>query len=101
MKQFEKYKFITLIIITFGLGLTLVYLVLNDNKSDNRIEIYTLQDIYYINPYNLTVQSESGVVDLTFNNLSSLGQYMGKITSDDNQAGYDCLVDKDIKLKLD
>jgi len=46
-------------------------------------EIYTRQDIYYIQPLKGTVTSESGLVDLKFSQWEDLSQWLSKQTAKD------------------
>ena len=77
-------------ILLLGMIAGLIIGQIADNKSDDELEIYTLENIYYLN--GLTVTNESTSEVLEFKNKTELKEYISKITADDNQAGYDCLM---------
>lgn len=56
------------------------------------IEIYTLENIYYIN--GLTVTDENSNPPIRFNTQAELKKYISDITVSDNQKGFDCLENK-------
>ena len=58
-------------------------------ESNNTLEIYTLEDIYYID--QLKVTTESGKTDTIFTTTEELNHYIAKKTIEDNVEGFVCL----------
>lgn len=59
-------------------------------KDTPDLEIYTLENIYYID--GLKVSNENNDKVLIFETQQELFDYISITTVQDNQAGYDCLM---------
>lgn len=70
----------------------------------NSIEVYTPEDILYIDLNNKGITSESGNIDTIFNNIDSLKEYVSNITavqSNINHSSYELPIAEDeYHLKL-
>lgn len=80
----------------FGIGLLCFVAIIIATNTPNYpedttdLEIYTLENIYYID--GLTVTNESNDKVLEFETQQELFDFISITTVQDNQAGYDCLM---------
>jgi hypothetical protein len=88
--------FIIALIVSFTLTSTLIHIFdvkgVNTKQEPTNLEIYTLENIYYIN--GLTVTDENSNPPIRFNTQAELKKYISDITVSDNQEGLDCLENK-------
>lgn len=87
----------SLVSFLLGVGITCLcisYILKNHIKipESTNLEIYTLENIYYIN--GLTVTDEGENPPIRFNTQAELKEYISDITVSDNQKGFDCLENK-------
>jgi len=95
MKDFVKY--ITVVILQVAM-IILLLVRIGQGKNEpqpTEFEIYTLENIYYIE--GLKVANESNETLYTFGDTNSLKNYLIQVTTEDNQKGMDCLNGKAIE----
>ena len=59
-------------------------------SKSTKMEIYTLENVYYINVFTVTNRNNDIVVK--FGNKQELAKYIWEVTVRDNQAGRQCLM---------
>lgn len=77
------------------LGLTIGGLIFLEYETS--LEIYTLENIYYID--GLDVTNENDAYKYTFDNVEELKAYISDKTANDNQEGYNCLMREEVYSK--
>ncbi len=72
---------------------------LTEYEKDKTIEIYTLENIYYIDVEKLTIEDENGNPTVKFSTIRELSEWIAYKTIDDNKEGYDLLMKLDMLKK--